>query len=223
MMGWILSLLGTGGFIAALVFIPGLWAKVLAGLKWLVDVICDHPREAIIAALVLWVAWERADAIHARQTTVAWKARWDSHIAADKRSITQAIQWKRDFDTTAAQLSTALKDKTHAEDLLNAALADNLRMRGPGRATAICGQRGDSGSGTGSGGNIAPGGTGDAPLAPVPDDEPMAILPWRELVERARFADDNRTEVMAWREWYAKTGALLRERKAQLPAPEFGK
>lgn len=56
----------------------------------------------------------------------------------------------------------------------------------------------------------------------MPDDEPMAIVPWRDLVTRAEEADRNRTEALSWREWYARNKALIEDGKRELPVPAFG-
>lgn len=122
-MGWLLSLLGGGGLIAALVFIPGLWLKVQAGLKWLVDVICEHPREAIIVAALAWGTYERLDAIHARQTTVAWAAKYDAHMADDKRLADEEHRASKTSAKEADNVHTIIK--TVYRDAAARYIADN--------------------------------------------------------------------------------------------------
>lgn len=219
----ILSLLGiSGGIGLAVAFIPGFGKRLIEIGGALLGLVRDHPWQAACCALALWGAWERWDAIDARAKAAAWKVKWDRHVADDKASIARAIDWRDKYQSASAELAGAIKEKTDAENRLTSALGSGLRLRGPGRATALCGPRGSTGPAATASGPEAPGGGGDAPLAPVPDDEPMAIVPWNGLVRFGEEADANRTEVMAWREWYAREAELLKARKAELPAPAFG-
>lgn len=224
MLTTILSALGLGGLGLglAVAFIPGFGAGLLKMLKVAVEIVTEHPWQAACAALALWGAWERWDGIRLSARVAEWKAHHDKHLAADKASIARAIDWRKRTEASGKIVAQVIKEKADVEDRLNAALADSLRLRGPGRATALCRPRGGAGLPAAAGGPVAPGGPGDAPLAPMPDDEPMAAVPWRDLVERARDADANRTEVTAWREWYPKQAELLKTMKRELPVPAFG-
>lgn len=223
MIAAIVSALGLGGLGLAIAFIPGFGAGLLKMLKVAVEIVAEHPWQAACAALALWGAWERWDGIRGWDRAAEWKAHHDKHLAADKASIASAINWRKQVEEGQTIITELIKDKADAEDRLNAALADSLRLRGPGRATALCRPRGSAGLPASAGGPVAPGGPGDAPLAPVPDDEPMAVLPWRDLVARAEDADRNRTEVMAWRAWYPKQAELLKAPSAaDIPEVKFG-
>lgn len=218
----LLSALGLGGLGLAMVFVPGLRSAVLAGLGWVVDQVARHPWQAACLALALWGGYERWDGVRGWNRAAEWQAHHTKHLAADKASIAAAVQWRKRIEETAATVAELIREKTDAENRLNSALADSLRLRGPGRAAALCRPRGGAGLAAAAGGRLPDDRPGDAPVDPVPDDEPMAIVPWRDLVTRAEEADRNRTEALSWREWYARNKALIEDGKAELPVPAFG-
>lgn len=220
----ILSLLTGGGAIGALIwFIPGLRAlsgKLIAAIPpkvaWALLAV------AALAALVFWhnhsvgKAYDRGRA----EERVSRDAQWQ---AAFNQMRDGAAIWKDNYEREAAR-SAELTGAIHAQDLRhNAALADALRLRGPGKAAAACHRSGsDTGLSAATGGSDAPA-AGQLPeLAGLPDQHgPLAALPWPELIEWGRSADDSAAEVKAWRDWYKNQRALhedavkrLRERMA---------
>lgn len=148
-----------------------------------------------------------------------WQGAFDKMRGASR-------QWRANYETTSAALSAEI-GKRHAQDLRdNRDRADALLLRGPGIAAAApgCGRRGGAQLSSASGGHPPPDGGGNAPLAPVPADEPLALVPWGELVRRARDADDDRAEVEAWRRWHAEQKALHDDAVNELQGlvPVFG-
>lgn len=227
MLTFLLSTLGIGGAALALrIFAPGLRAAI-SGIAqaippkvWLVI--------AGLAALggAWWWHTGTVSAAYNRgyaQATVERDAQWRGAFA---KMNAAAEMWRDNFDRQGAALAAEIGAK-HAQELrANAARADALRLRGPGRSAACLNPGGAAGLLPGSGGHDAPGGAADAGVAGLPHEVPMAILPWPDLIQRSEDADADRAEVKAWREWYARTTAEWEEYRAklkrELPTPKFG-
>ena len=223
----ILSTLGLGGAAIALrIFAPGVWA-MLSGIAQAIP-----PKVwLVIAALSALGAayWWHTSAVSAAynkgyaQATVERDAAWRGAFA---KMNAAAEMWRDNFDRQGAALAAEIGAK-HAQELrANAARADALRLRGPGRAAACINSGGAASLLPASGGHDAPAGSDDAGVAGLPDETPMAILPWPDLIQRSEDADADRAEVKAWREWYARTTAEWEEYRAklkrELPTPKFG-
>jgi hypothetical protein len=219
----LLSALGLSGVGLALIFMPGLRAvvfAVLGKLPWQV-----WAGAAALALLVGGCVWH-GSAVNAARTAALAEGK-----EAEKRRWEQAFQtmklasetWKSNYEAVSQDLANE-RSARHAEDLRRiAAGADDLRLRGPGRAAAPrCGSIADSGLGTATGGPERPQGGGDDPVAPLPDPEGLAIVPWGRLVEYAEDHDRWRAEALTWRSWYLEQKELLRLRKTKLPQPAFG-
>lgn len=99
----------------------------------------------------------------------------------------------------SAAITNDVRSKTDEKMRDSARHADDLRLRGPGRA--VCPQLSGPASGHDPASRGANGG-----LAGLPDEERDRIvaLPFDETVERAKVADANRLEVLAWREWHQR-------------------
>lgn len=230
----ILSLLGLGGIggIAAAWFLvpafPLLVSRILTAI----------PPKVLYAALGLialtlafiWHGHEVKQLKAAAFAAGEAKADKDWQGAFDQMKVA-SDQWKANFEAKSTALSDQLRIN-HAQELRDiAARADDLRLRGPGKATFSCaGRQLDSGLPSPAGGLVSPGGNQSDQVAPMPSDGgPLAIVPWPELVARAEQADDNAAEVTTWREWYARQKALHDDAVARLKAdlakskPEFGK
>lgn len=232
-MSILLSLLGLGGIgggIAA-------WFLVPAIPMFIKPILSAIPTKVLYAALGLialtfafiWHGHEvkqiKAAAFAAGEAKADkdWQSAFDTMHAASN-------QWKANFETKTAALSDEIRNR-HDQDLRDiAARADDLRVRGPGKAAFSCaGRQPDSGLPAAPGGPVSPSGNQPDSLAPVPaDGGPLAVVPWPELVNRTEQADDNASEVTAWREWYARQKALHDDAVARLRAdlakakPEFG-
>lgn len=227
MLTFILSTLGLGGAALALrIFAPGVWAAI-SGIAqaippkvWLVI--------AGLAALggAWWWHTSTVKAAYNRgyaQATVERDAQWRGAFA---KMNAAAEMWRDNFDRQGAALAAEIGAK-HAQELrANAARADALRLRGPGRAAACINSGGAASLLPASGGHDAPAGSDDAGVAGLPHEVPMAILPWPDLIQRSEDADADRAEVKAWREWYARTAAeweaYRAKLKRELPTPKFG-
>jgi hypothetical protein len=227
MLSLILSTLGLGGAALALrIFAPGVWAM----LSGIVQAIPPKVWLVIAGLAALGGAWwwhtstvkaayNRGYAKASVERDAAWRGAFDKMNAA-------AQAWRENFDQRGAQIAAEIGARNAQELRANAARADALRLRGPGRAAACINSGGAASLLPASGGHDAPAGSDDAGVAGLPDETPMAILPWPDLIQRSEDADADRAEVKAWREWYARTKAEWEEYRAklkrELPSPKFG-
>lgn len=212
----ILSSLGLTGLGLALWLVPGL-RDFLRGLPW--QVWAAIAALALIAGGLWWhgraVAAAHDAAFAAGRAHEA--ARWQGAFATMQQA---SNQWKTNYETAAAALSTERRLR-HAEDLGRiAAAADDLRLRGPGKAAApACRPIADPGAGTAAGGPVIGAAEPDAPRPgmPAPDGpDQFALVPWGWLVQRAEEHDRLLSEALAWRAHDAEQRALLLDRRAEL-------
>lgn len=229
MLTLLLSTLGLGGAGLALrLFAPALFgtiAKVFAAIPpkvWLV-----------LAALALlggayWYhrstmadAYEAGKVAGAAARDAKWQASFDRMEAA-------ADQWRTNFEQSTSTITERIRDENAAELRRIGARADGLRLRGPGQATApACAVREGAARLPSPTGGPQPTGQPVANgMAGLPDEEPLALVPWPDLVQRSEAADADAAEVKAWRTWYAKqkdAWEAARKRLVDaLPEPEFG-
>lgn len=95
----------------------------------------------------------------------------------------------------------ALRKENDEKARTVAASADDLRVRGPGKAACPNPSRAAP-----TGGHYSAGGSASAPAAEVPAVE-WGAVPWQWLVGQAEVCDLNRNEVLSWREWHSKLEA----------------
>ena len=223
----ILSLAGVGG-VAALFLAPGLRLAFIGFLRaippkgWLA-------LGALALAAALW--WGHTRAVSAAYNrgyataTVERDAKWgEAFDTMHGAALTYAAAFNQQSATLSSQIGAR-----HEQELRSlAARADALRLHGPGRAAATCSRPGDS-AGLPSPARLdePPGVAAHDGVAGLPDETPMAIVPWPDLVQRSEDADADRAEVIAWRDWFEKNRKAwdeYREKlKRELPKPAFGK
>lgn len=181
---------------------------------------------ALALVLLAWAAisWFDGKIDDARREgRAAADAQWRVAISAANDA---ARQWKTAYEFKAAEAAIRRRSAHEADLARNAAAADDLRLRGPGRAAAPrCGPVDRARAGTAAGGSAATAARPDAPASPLPPaDGPdqFAIVPWSWLTGRARDFDDLRDEVITWRTWYLEQADLLRKEKLELPEPQLG-
>lgn len=227
MLTFLLSLLGGGGAIgAALFFFPGL-RQILGQLFGAIPprVLWALVAMAAILGAVLWHnhAVESAREAGVEAGKLARDSYWKDEIAFQREA---ARNWKTAVDHKSATISI-LKGQLHDQELRdNSAVADDLRLRGPGKAGACPGRGGDPGVPARAGANGQPAAPADAPPGEVPDGDRNAIVPWGWLVARAEDHDELLSEVKTWRSWHrdqqAAHAAAVAALKRQLPDPAFG-
>lgn len=213
----VVGLAGGGGFIA---LVAKFGLKVVLGKAG--GLFKAMPRWgwvalAVVALLIVGTIWHgRKEAAHDKaltaqvtaQVNAAWTKRFDHMLA-------QADDVRRRAEAASAKISTKWKEHNDAQIRDHAAVAGDLRLRGPGRA-AFAGCRpvdhpglsspasepgGPAGAGSAAAGQMP---AGDR-LAGLPGGarDAFAVVPWSWLVDQAQRADDSRSEVITWRNWYA--------------------
>lgn len=158
------------------------------------------PRSVWIAlaiALVLFLGWRwHVGAVKdARKEGHTAGVAYEGKRIADKAS---ALKVKAD------RLAADIRRKNDAQNRAIAGAADDLRLRGPGKAAC-------PGTITSRpGGRVAPGGSVTAPLDQVPDRTGVDLIavPFADLVGAGERCDLNRGEVLAWREWHRKLSVM---------------
>lgn len=125
----------------------------------------------------------------------------------------EALDWKTKFEARTAAISQDIRRNHETTLRSNAALADDLRLHGPGAAR--CGAD-RSKVAAAAGGRDQAGGRPDAASGQMPAGEGDAVVPWGWLVTSAQQCDANRSEVLSWRELYARLPAAM----AVSPAPD---
>ena len=170
--------------------------------------------------LALWGAlgglllWPIASSFHDRAVKRLDKAAYARGVSDERQRSALATEKLRQIHSRQQEaLSDAIRDQEEARRRRRDELAHHLSLRGPGAVgTGHCPRA----PAQPSPGRPDPAAGGlDARLAELPEGErrdsgaePFAILPWGELVRRARTCDDNRAEVTAWRQWWAGQAAL---------------
>jgi hypothetical protein len=219
----LLGLGGVGGIVAAWFMVPAfplIVNRILAAI----------PPKVLYAllgliALTFAVIWHghvvkqvkaAAFAEGKTHTDGEWKTAYETEKAAFDK-IMQVAKDRRE------KIST-LERQRHDEAIrYNAALADDLRLRGPGRASAPqCRSNLATGLPAAAGGPGQPAPDPNAPGPEMPADGGQAIVPWGWQVQRAQEHDDLLAEVTSWRRWYPQQAAEFDRLKREIPSPEFG-
>jgi len=119
--------------------------------------------------------------------------------AAYARVTAKAIALER----KAAALAETLRSRNNETNRLIAADADDLRLRGPGKAACPVAAP------AAPGGHQPPGGAADAAVAPLPDRERVDLiaLPFAGAIAFAEQCDLNRAEVLTWRQFQSELAA----------------
>jgi hypothetical protein len=210
MIAAILGLLGVSGVAGLALHLFG-WAGTLSKLasfgRGAKDVAARIPPKvklAIAAVLLLAVLFFVARHFYHKAIDKAYHSGVTAErqrTAAELAKAHQAALQRRDrAEQAATTISKEVRTRYDQEARSIAAGADALRVRGPGAAR--CGPVDRAGVPAGSGGRQSPGRGSDDPLAAMPPGEGLAAVPWAELVDRAERGDLNRSEVLAWRDWY---------------------
>jgi hypothetical protein len=144
------------------------------------------------AALIMFL-------LHQHIAHKALQARYDAGFA-DGHARAQAEQ-KVAQATAAARserINSQVRKQSDEKDRHIVADADDLRLRGPGKA--VC--SGVAAAPGGAGGRVAASRPADASVDQVPDPErpPLIALPFAGTIAFAEQCDRNRNEALSWRE-----------------------
>lgn len=118
---------------------------------------------------------------------------------------------RRQVNQRNAELAAALRSKSDEENRRIAADADNLRLRGAGKAACVARLP------AAAGGHDEAGRPADAAGPEMPAGE-WAAVPWGWLVGRAETHDLYRNEALSWREWHKAFSAEWEAYKAKADA-----
>lgn len=156
------------------------------------------PRVWLFIALALALAGavfmhQRAAHRAIKNADAAGYARASNEIAAKA----QALEAKA--NRLNAAIAAQARKRNDEENRLIARSADDLRVRGSGKAN--CPR--NPGLPAGAGQSRPTSGGADAAGPAMPSDD-LAAVPWDWLVDRAEQADLNRAEALAWRDWYRR-------------------
>ena len=150
---------------------------------------------ALAAVAVFGVAY----AYHRNAVNDARKAGYAQGVRDESARIAKkAAALKREVDSLSMRIAAKLRERNDETNRAIARDADDLRLRGPGKAACPRVALVPGGSGR----SVAAGGRADGAPAQVPIGDGFAAVPWGWLVDRAETSDLNRAEVLAWREWH---------------------
>lgn len=222
----LLSILTGGGLIggiAMLILRPALRATAMGILQ---SIPARIWYALAIMAVLFGLVWWHGSTVNAAREEGRLSGRAEVQTEIDLWR--QAAQdWKRATDHKTQTISILIGERYDQDLRRNAALADDLRLRGPGKAAACNGSGRDTGMAASSGEYLGPAAPADAPRDQVPAGDWYAIVPWGWLVQRAEDHDRLLSESNAWRTWYdgqrRAHEAAIAALRAKMPEPEFGK
>ena len=170
---------------------------MIAGLRLI-------PRWVWIA-LAVAILYRGALSWHHRQVKALHDAAYAEGGNAERARLeAEAKRLKAETDAKTAAIARLTKEKHDAEVRAIAADADALRLSGAGKASL--GARCPVMAGGSSGHDLAGSGTENAG-SEVPATDGLAVVPWGWVVGTGESHDSLRSEVLAWRDWYARNGA----------------
>lgn len=142
----------------------------------------------VAAALTFALLHEWGEARHWQKQSGQWEKLYKRRGADEAKAQAEAT-------ARAQAINTKLRKANDEENRHIVADADDLRLRGPGRARVAAPPSAPSG-------HVAPGGVADAPVDQVPDGERVDLIamPFASAVAFAEQCDANRAEVLKWRE-----------------------
>lgn len=185
------------------------------------------PVRAFLASVPRWL-WIALAVVLAIGGLAWWHfdavgdAREEGHragVAEERaRATAQAIEWKGRIDGLTVRFAAKLRKSNDEKLAANARAADDLRLRGPGRAACP----GVAGGASAAGGPVSADRPGDAAMAEVPEriGIDLIALPFAPTVDFGEQHDAFRIEAMSWREWYARLVAEWARYEADLKASQ---
>lgn len=214
-------LLGLGGigFGVALVMMPGLRLAISGIIAAIPPKVWIGLAALAVAGGAVWWVSNQIDGARAEGYAQGGKDREAQWASAFSEMQRKAGIYKAGFEQVSREQAAALWSKTDETLRRNSAAADDLRLRGPGAAAAPVCRSGDGAPDRGAADRPgASRGPGDAPLAPVPDNEALAIVPWLQLTRFAEEHDRTRAELDATLEHIDGQNRLFDDLRAKLQA-----
>jgi hypothetical protein len=161
------------------------------------------PLGVILLAAVIAFIWHgnKIEAAFASGETAA-NTKW----AAEFKKMDERA---KKLEQRVEVISQEVRSKNDEEARRIGGHADDLRLRGPGKAACP-----NTGSVTvTSGGHQSPSGKSGAPVGGVPDQARVDIigLPFPGTIATGEVCDLNRNEVISWRNWYQRLSTEWRK------------
>src|SRR5689334_8890829 len=162
---------------------------------------------AVIAGATLL---ELGSCVHGHKVKAFGKEQYQAGVKAEHDHVQaqfdkehkDAMAWKAKTEALQAQISQDIRGRNEEDLRTHGATAADQRLRGPGKAT--CGGQGNNPGISASASQHEPAsGNADAAGSSLPAND-RAAVPWSWLTDRAQQCDDNRSESLSWREWYAR-------------------
>jgi hypothetical protein len=170
--------------------------KLLGVGKWLKANVPWQVWAAIALAIALWlgVRW------HAHEVKKTWKAGYDAAKAEDREA---AKNLEARINALTVEIATDERKKNDAAVNRISADADDLRLRGPGKAACPSLPKPPAATG-----GLEPSAVSSriAPAELPPDDgaNPLAAVSWSWLVGTGKQCDLELAENVSWRNWYQR-------------------
>jgi hypothetical protein len=159
-----------------------------------------------IAALIGAIVWHQLAAHKAlkKADATGYARAKDEDAKALTKAHKEALAWKQTADAAKAKLAQEIKERNDEEARRIIRTADDLLVRGPGKAR--CGQSDHSSVAAASGGHATSGGQPGAAVDRLPDPQRVDLigLPFAGTIGTAKQCDLNRSEALSWREWYER-------------------
>lgn len=147
---------------------------------------------AVVAILLL------GSCVHKRKVKAFGEERYAAGVAYEQARLEKkAKELKAKVDALSGKITNQLKAKHDEKVIVINRAADDLRVRGPGKAACP----GYTGVSSGPGGSVSAGGRPNASATGLPDQDRI-VLPFTWTVDNAERCDLNRAEVLTWREWH---------------------
>lgn len=167
------------------------------------------PRTAWIALAVIAIL-ALGTCAHKRAVKKFGNERYAAGVAYEQARLEKkAKELKAKADAMTGKITTQLRTKHDEKVVVITRAADDLRVRGPGKASCP----GNPGIPASSGRSDAASGRTDAPATGLPEQDRIA-LPFGYAVNQAEVCDLNRTEVLTWREWHKQQSEAWKQFEA---------
>jgi len=195
----------------AMALLTGGWNLIKMGFSVLGKFLGSLNSQGIIGLIVTLIL--STVAVHQLGNARHWHKQSDQNARLYQRELDhdakiakQAVDLKQKIDGLTINISHLLKEQNDAQNARIHSAADDLRMRGPGKAACPS----NPGLAAAPGRSQQPIGAGNAAVAPVHDSGGISLiaLPFADTVDFGEEHDRYRTEAMTWREWYKRLTAI---------------
>lgn len=139
-----------------------------------------------------------------KQVIAADDAKWQKKL---DQAHADALDWKAKFENAQDVINKDIGARNETDVRTHSTVANDQRLSGSGAAR--CRQGNNSTVPSAASERQPASGASDSTATDVPAED-RAAVPWGWLVTTAQVCDDNRSEVLAWREWHQRQSAIPR-------------